>query len=79
VQEALASAGHKVALLNETPTPLLVRCEVSFADGIAQTIAWYKAVEKDWWPIGTDSALAPHPKPSGASNTTSAELGSSLH
>ena len=37
--------------------------EVSFDEGLAKTIAWYKSVPQDWWAIGTDSALAAHPKP----------------
>lgn len=36
--------------------------EVTFEDGLAKTIDWYKQVTGDWWDIGTDSALAAHPK-----------------
>merc|ERR1712137_599366 len=39
------------------------KTEVSFEDGLAKTIAWYRTVTKDWWDIGTDSALAAHPAP----------------
>lgn len=35
--------------------------EFTFEQGLAKTIEWYKSVTADWWPIGTDSALAPHP------------------
>ena len=41
--------------------------EVAFEDGLKKTVEWYKNVSADWWDIGTDSALAPHPVPhSGA-------------
>jgi len=36
---------------------------VTFEEGLAQTIEWYKKVSGDWWEIGTDSALAAHPTP----------------
>ena len=29
--------------------------------GLQLTVEWYKNVAVDWWPIGTDSALAAHP------------------
>jgi UDP-glucose 4,6-dehydratase len=37
--------------------------EVEFSEGLKRTVAWYKTVPQDWWEIGTDSALAPHPQP----------------
>lgn len=40
--------------------------EVDFESGLRRTIEWYKAVDLDWWPVGTDSALAPHPTASSA-------------
>mmetsp|Transcript_41818 Transcript_41818/g.137760 ORF Transcript_41818/g.137760 Transcript_41818/m.137760 type:complete len:122 (-) Transcript_41818:314-679(-) len=44
------------------------KCQVSFEEGLKRCVDWYKAVDKNWWPIGTDSALAPHPvKPKDAS------------
>ena len=36
--------------------------EVSFEDALSRTIAWYSKVSPDWWDVGTDSALAAHPK-----------------
>jgi len=42
------------------------QCEISFEEGLRRTIEWYRNVDRKWWPIGTDSALAPHPKPAGA-------------
>lgn len=55
------------------------QCEVTFEEGLRRTIDWYREVQKDWWPIGTDSALAPHPKPAGLSEATSTEfIGSRL-
>lgn len=38
---------------------------VEFEEGLRRTIEWYTNVAADWWPIGTDSALAPHPEPKG--------------
>lgn len=38
---------------------------VNFEDGLRTTIEWYTKVAADWWPIGTDSALAAHPEPAG--------------
>jgi UDP-glucose 4,6-dehydratase len=35
--------------------------KVGFEEGLANTIEWYTKVSKDWWDIGTDSALAAHP------------------
>jgi UDP-glucose 4,6-dehydratase len=35
--------------------------KVSFEDGLEKTIEWYAKVSKDWWEVGTDSALAAHP------------------
>jgi len=40
--------------------------EVDLEHGIKKTVEWYKNVSPDWWEIGTDSALAPHPVPKGA-------------
>jgi len=37
--------------------------EVDLDDGIKRTVEWYTRVSADWWEIGTDSALAPHPEP----------------
>jgi len=50
--------------------------EVSFEDGLKQTVEWFQAVSADWWDIGTDSALAAHPQPKGQveSNTDLAKL-----
>ena len=39
--------------------------QVSFDEGLQKTIDWYAKVSKDWWEIGTDSALAAHPVPQG--------------
>jgi len=39
--------------------------KVGFEDGLQKTIDWYAKVSKDWWEIGTDSALAAHPVPKG--------------
>ena len=35
--------------------------EVRFEEGLKKTVEWYKKVTTDWWPAGTDSALAAHP------------------
>jgi len=40
--------------------------KVGFEEGLQKTIDWYAKVPKDWWQIGTDSALAAHPEPKGA-------------
>jgi len=50
--------------------------QVGFEEGLQKTIDWYAKVSRDWWEIGTDSALAAHPEPKGpvagvASITTS--------
>ena len=37
--------------------------KMSFEEGLQRTIDWYANCPKDWWEIGTDSALAPHPNP----------------
>ena len=37
--------------------------QTSFEEGLAKTVEWYKTVSSDWWEVGTDSALAPHPAP----------------
>jgi UDP-glucose 4,6-dehydratase len=34
---------------------------MSFEEGLLRTVEWYKEVSREWWFIGTDSALAPHP------------------
>jgi dTDP-glucose 4,6-dehydratase len=39
--------------------------QVDFETGLQLTIDWYAKVSKDWWEIGTDSALAAHPVPKG--------------
>ena len=39
--------------------------QVDFDEGLQRTIDWYAKVSKDWWDIGTDSALAAHPVPKG--------------
>jgi len=39
--------------------------EVGLEEGLRRTVEWYKKVPTDWWEIGTDSALAPHPIPKG--------------
>ena len=39
--------------------------KVGFEDGLQKTINWYAKVSKDWWEIGTDSALSAHPVPKG--------------
>jgi UDP-glucose 4,6-dehydratase len=36
--------------------------KMSFEEGLQKTIDWYAKVSPDWWEIGTDSALAPHPE-----------------
>jgi len=43
--------------------------EMSFEDGLKKTVEWYQKVSADWWDIGTDSALAAHPKPVATSDT----------
>jgi len=43
--------------------------EVSFEEGLKMTVEWYRNVSADWWDIGTDSALAAHPKPISTSDT----------
>jgi len=40
--------------------------QVTFDKGLQATIDWYAKVSKDWWDIGTDSALAAHPVPRSA-------------
>jgi len=40
--------------------------EVGLEEGLKRTVEWYTKVPTDWWEIGTDSALAPHPVPKGA-------------
>jgi len=37
--------------------------KVRIEEGLIKTIEWYKSVTTDWWEVGTDSALAAHPKP----------------
>jgi len=39
--------------------------EITFEEGLKRTVEWYTKVSTDWWEIGTDSALAPHPVPKG--------------
>jgi len=39
--------------------------QVGFEEGLKKTVEWYSQVPLDWWEIGTDSALAPHPVPKG--------------
>jgi len=39
--------------------------QVGFEEGLQRTIDWYAKVSRDWWEIGTDSALAAHPVPKG--------------
>ena len=41
--------------------------KVGFDEGLQRTIDWYAKVSKDWWEVGTDSALAAHPVPQTAS------------
>jgi len=41
---------------------------VDFEEGLQKTVEWYSKVSTDWWDIGTDSALAPHPVPKSAAH-----------
>jgi len=44
--------------------------KVTFEEGLQKTIDWYAKVSKDWWSIGTDSALAAHPVPKQAADAS---------
>ena len=35
--------------------------EMTFKEGLKQTVAWYMEREANWWECGTDSSLAAHP------------------
>ena len=48
--------------------------KVGFDEGLQRTIDWYAKVSKDWWEIGTDSALAAHPVPQKGNTIESASL-----
>ncbi|KAL1519307.1 hypothetical protein AB1Y20_022834 [Prymnesium parvum] len=48
--------------------------EVSLEEGIKRTVEWYKNVPVDWWDVGTDSALAPHPVPVPGGSSVPARL-----
>jgi len=48
--------------------------EVDFEEGLRRTVAWYKKVASNWWPTGTDSALAAHPTSANPAMSSSSVL-----
>lgn len=40
--------------------------EMSFKDGLKQTVEWYMSRDANWWECGTDSSLSAHPHAKGA-------------